>query len=123
SPNRRLEAIVPRSSGDGQPGPQSPRSSSMSRSHVHSSHDVRTNGLAGIDLALRITDPVVLGYLGRFEGADRIEKAQQALKVGVLSMQQATLSLDVQVVQEKFTAFVKELSEQFSAFLGEQDGV
>ncbi len=95
----------------------------MSASRIHSSHDVRSNGLPGMDLPLRITDPVVLGYLGRFEGADRIEKAEQALKVGVLSMQQATLSLDAQVVQEKFAAFEKELGEQFCAFLGERDGV
>jgi hypothetical protein len=38
-------------------------------------------------------------------------------------MQQATLSLDTQVVQAKFAAFEKELAEQFSTFLGERDGV
>jgi hypothetical protein len=76
-----------------------------------------------MDLALRIVDPVVLGYLQRFEGDDRIEKAQEALKMGVIALQQASPTLDTEVVREKFAAFEKELGEQFSLFLGERDGV
>src|SRR5438132_10847779 len=76
-----------------------------------------------MDLALRVSDPVVVGFLQRFEGDDRLEKAQEALKVGVIALQQASPTLDTQVVQEKFAAFEKELGEQFSAFLGEGDGV
>jgi hypothetical protein len=81
------------------------------------------NGPATMDLTLHVTDPMVLGYLQRFEGDNRIEKAQEALKVGVIALQQASPTLDTQVVQEKFSAFEKELGEQFSAFLGERDGV
>src|SRR5262249_47624764 len=81
------------------------------------------NGTAIMDLPLRIADPLVLGYLQRFEGDDRLEKAQEALRVGVIALQQAIPTLDTEVVREKFAAFEKELGEQFSAFLGEGDGV
>src|SRR5260370_29633290 len=81
------------------------------------------NGPVTMDLTLHVTDPMVLGYLQRFEGDNRIEKAQEALKVGVIALQQASPTLDTQVVQEKFSAFEKELGEQFSLFLGERDGV
>jgi hypothetical protein len=92
----------------------------MSRSRINSALHAGGNGMTGMDLALRITNPLVLAYLGRFEGADRIEKAEEALLIGVLSKHQGTLSLDTQVVQEKFAAFKNELREQFSAFLGER---
>lgn len=95
----------------------------MSRSRIHSAVEASGNGSPGMSLTLRITHPVVLGYLGRFEGADRIEKAEESLLIGVLAKQQATLSLDTQIVQEKFAAFEKELGEQFSTFLGERNGI
>jgi hypothetical protein len=95
----------------------------MSASRIQSAHEVHNNGLPWMDLPLRLTDPVVLAYLAKFDGPNRVEKAQDALKVGVLSMQQAAVSLDLHVVQDRFAAFEQELGEQFSAFLGERHGV
>jgi hypothetical protein len=102
----------------------------MSRSHIRTPLDIGGNGTPGMELTLRITDPIVVAYFGRFEGDERIDKAQTALRFGVIAMQSASPTLDTQIVQEKFADMEQELREQvvhfvkeLAIYLKDKDGV
>ena len=59
--------------------------------------------LSNLDLTLVITDQNVLSYLSQFEDEEKkIEKAIEALKVGVVAIQSASPTLDTTVVQTQF---------------------
>jgi hypothetical protein len=92
----------------------------MPRSRIDSALNVGNNGVPGLQLELRITDPLILPYLARFTDEERPAQALTALKIGVLCLQQAPFLSEV--VQEKFAAFEKELGDQFTAYLGERNG-
>ncbi|MFO0945606.1 MAG: hypothetical protein U1D30_06635 [Planctomycetota bacterium] len=86
-------------------------------------------------LTLEISDPNVIGYLAEFEDAElRAEKANEALKVGVIAIQSASPTLDTAVVQEKFSdlntsmkdcldAFATDVKDGIANYFRDEDGV
>lgn len=73
--------------------------------------------ISSLDLNLIITDQTVLGYLAQFASEDtQIEKALEALKVGVIAIQSASPTLDTTVVQTQFAEMESSMREYVSAF-------
>ncbi len=60
------------------------------------------NGRAAIRLNLEVRDHSVIDYLARFEEEDRLERALDALKVGVIALRSASPTLDAEVVARQF---------------------
>ena len=80
---------------------------------------------APLQLTLPITDPIVYGYITQFPNDQRVEKAAEALKVGVIAIKSASPTLDMRVVHDKFAEvesrfkdFVGEFQEEMTAHLG-----
>ena len=69
-----------------------------------------------INLALTISDPNVIKYLAQFDEETRMAKAAEALKVGVIAIMSASPSLDMQIVEEKFTDIESRLAEKLHDF-------
>ena len=69
-----------------------------------------------INLALNISDPNVIKYLAQFDEETRMAKAAEALKVGVIAIMSASPSLDMQIVEEKFTDIESRLAEKIHDF-------
>ena len=69
-----------------------------------------------INLALTISDPNVIKYLAQFDEETRMAKAAEALKVGVIAIMSASPSLDMQIVEEKFTDIESRLTEKIHDF-------
>lgn len=69
-----------------------------------------------INLALTISDPNVIKYLAQFDEETRMAKAAEALKVGVIAIMSASPSLDMQIVEEKFTDIESRLAEKIHDF-------
>lgn len=72
----------------------------------------------------------MVGYLGRFEGDERIDRALTVLRAGVIAIQSVSPTLDTQVVQEKFAEMEQDLREQvvhfvkeLAVYLKDKDGV
>ena len=73
--------------------------------------------LFNLDLTLVITDQTVLGYLAQFSNEDtQIEKALEALKIGVIAIQSASPTLDTTFVQSQFTAMELSMREYVATF-------
>lgn len=73
--------------------------------------------IASLDLNLIITDRNVLAYLVQFPDEDsQIEKAMEALKVGVVAIQSASPTLDTTVVQSQFTEMEANMREYIAEF-------
>lgn len=87
-----------------------------------------------IELAFTTDDPIVVGYLTQFEHPKRVEKALDALKVGVIAIQSASPTLDTKIVDGKFKEvqenlqehvreFQEDLTEELEKYFKEHDGV
>jgi len=73
--------------------------------------------ISSLDLHLVISDRNVLGYLAQFPDEEsQIEKALEALKVGVIAIQSASPTLDTTVVQERFAEMEAGMRESVSDF-------
>ena len=53
-------------------------------------------------LELDIKDPIIIQYLKGFDEVIRVDKAIEALRVGVIAIQSASPSLDTRIVEDKF---------------------
>ncbi|MFM7097192.1 MAG: hypothetical protein ACKO16_07200 [Gemmataceae bacterium] len=71
---------------------------------------------ANINLQLVINDPNVIRYLSQFDEETARAKAAEALKVGVIAIMSASPSLDMEVVNEKFTDIESRLSDKIKNF-------
>ena len=69
-----------------------------------------------LHLELDVTDLTVVGYLVRFDPAERNAKALEALKVGVIAIQSASPSLDTRIVEEKFQKIEVSIGESLKTF-------
>lgn len=87
-----------------------------------------------LEITLPIDDPLIFGYITQFDGAQRVEKAVEALKVGVIAIQSASPTLDMGVVQDKFAEvetrmkeqmadFQKKVTDDLKRYFSERDGV
>jgi hypothetical protein len=73
--------------------------------------------VSSLDLHLVISDRNVLGYLAQFPDEEsQIEKALEALKVGVIAIQSASPTLDTTVVQAHFSEMEAGLRESVGEF-------
>lgn len=73
--------------------------------------------VSSLDLNLIITDRNTLGYLAQFPDEEtQIEKAIEALKVGVVAIQSASPTLDTTVVQSHFSEMETRMRESISEF-------
>src|SRR5262245_22701542 len=88
----------------------------------------------GIILTLEVRDPRVVDFLTPFEGPERIQKALEALRFGVIALQMASPTLDTQLVKDEFgevenrlkdqcAELQKELGETLAQYFKEEDGV
>lgn len=76
-----------------------------------------TQVITGLDLNLVITNRNVLSYLSQFDDEEtQIEKALEALKVGVVAIQSASPTLDTTVVQSEFAEMETRMRESISEF-------
>jgi hypothetical protein len=89
---------------------------------------------ANLTLKCQITDPIIVAYLLRFADEDWPTKAIDAMKVGVIAIENASPSLDTRVVEEQFAEvedrlkehvsdFQKDLSDNLDQFFKAGDGV
>src|SRR5262245_34571601 len=69
-----------------------------------------------IPLSLEIDDPLIAGYLARFDEADWVEKAVEAMRVGVIALESASPTLDTRVVQQAFIEIEGRLGTQANSF-------
>lgn len=75
--------------------------------------------VSSLDLNLVITDSNVLNYLAEFHDEEtQIEKALEALRVGVIAIQSASPTLDTSVVQSEFADMETRMRESISDFQG-----
>ncbi len=74
------------------------------------------NNNAELTLELIIHDPSVIKYLNQYVSPQREEKANEALKVGVIAILSATPSLDTKVVEEKFNEIESKLKIHAETF-------
>lgn len=92
---------------------------------------IETDG--SFTLTLPITDPVVYGYITQFDEDQYVEKAVEALKVGVIALKSASPTLDMRVVHDKFAEvetrfkhfvaeFKQETAESFAHYFKDKDG-
>jgi hypothetical protein len=90
---------------------------------------------AAMIVSLEVTDPNAIAYLAAFEDdGTRCERANEALKVGVIAIQSASPTLDTTVVQHKFTElegrmkdyldeFMTAVRDDMATYFKEHDGV
>ncbi len=79
--------------------------------------------ISDLDLNHIITDRNVLSYLVQFDDEQtRIEKAIEALKVGVIAIQSASPTLDTTVVQSHFGELETQMRESLTTFHREVKG-
>ena len=69
-----------------------------------------------ISLNLVIGDEIITKYLAQFEKLLWEEKAQEAMRVGVIAIQSASPSLDTRIVEEKFSEIERELKDYTQEF-------
>jgi hypothetical protein len=85
-------------------------------------------------LNLEVADPNVIAYLAAFDETVRCERANEALKVGVIAIRSASPTLDTSVVQAKFTdlegrmkdfldEFMTAVQDDLAIYFKDQDGV
>jgi len=91
--------------------------------------------ISSLNLDVVITDQTVLGYLAKFSNeSTQIEKALEAIKVGVIAIQSASPTLDTTIVQSHFaemdssmreyiTTFQKSIKDDLKKYFESQDGV
>jgi hypothetical protein len=86
-----------------------------SRMPLDVADELETQGNLRLELTLPIYDPIVYGYITQFDEDQRVEKAVEALKVGVIALKSASPTLDMRVVHDKFA----EVETRFKDFVGE----
>lgn len=80
--------------------------------------DQTKNAGAPLLLTLPITDPIVLGYITQFDEDHHVEKAVEALKVGVIALKSASPTLDMRVVHDKFAEVMGDETELVRGTVG-----
>lgn len=75
-----------------------------------------TAAISSLDLTLVINDFNVLEYLAQFDGETRIEKANEAIRVGVIAIQSASPSLDTSIVQSQFSDMESKMRKSIDEF-------
>ena len=69
-------------------------------------------------ISLEVTDPNVLTYLSGYEDEQlRCERANEALKVGVIAIRSASPTLDTTVVQAKFSDLEGRMKDYLDEFM------
>ncbi len=75
-----------------------------------------------ICLQLNVSDPVVVQYLRRYEPLEQLQRAEEALKMGVVALLAVSPTLDASIVDQKFKELQKSLEEHARGFARELEG-
>ncbi|MBC5805546.1 MAG: hypothetical protein DLM53_00605 [Candidatus Eremiobacter antarcticus] len=72
-----------------------------------------------ICLQLNVSDPVVVQYLRRYEPQEQRQRAEEALKMGVVALLAVSPTLDASIVDQKFKELQRTLEEHARGFARE----
>jgi hypothetical protein len=81
------------------------------------------NDLPFIQLNLELREPLLVTYFEPFAEPERSARAQQALKVGVIALQTACLTLDTQIVKDQFAEMQQDFGEALNRYFAEKGGI
>lgn len=104
-----------------------------SRMPLDIADELETKANAPLELTLPITDAILYGYIIQFGEDQRVEKAAEALKMGVIAIKSASPTLDMRVVHDKFAEvetrfkdyvgeFQQEMTDHFAHYFKDKDG-
>jgi hypothetical protein len=93
----------------------------MSR-NSHVSGNCR-NDLPVIQLNLELREPLLVDYFEPFPEPERSIRAQEALKMGVIALRAACLTLETEIVKNQFAEMQRDFGAALDHFFGDKRGV
>src|SRR5262245_46764604 len=78
---------------------------------------------SALSLQLEVSEPLLVTYFEPFEEPARSAKAVEALRVGVIALQTACPTLDMQIVKDQFVEMQNEFGEELTRYFAEKNGL
>ena len=80
------------------------------------------NSNESVELFIKSHDPLIVNYLALFDEDEKVEKALEALRVGIIAIHSASPTLDTKVVDDKFNQVQTTIDNYLNGFKGDLKG-
>lgn len=77
------------------------------------------NSNESVELFIKSHDPLIVNYLALFDEDEKVEKALEALRVGIIAIHSASPTLDTKVVDDKFNQVQTTIDNYLNGFKGD----